>query len=215
MEPILPDHTAVLVIDVQRGLFCTEPAPFEAEAVVARINTVIAKARRAGAPVIFIQHDGEPGGEDVVPFTEGGKLHSKLEIRPGDPVIRKTTGDAFYGSTLEAELRSRGITTLLLIGYATDFCVDATLRSAASKDFGIIVVADAHTTSDNPVLKAEVVRKHHNWAWANAITKRGVTVLRTSQVKFGSGGAVLAGPRLVGRALRARRRAEYWEHLLL
>ena len=183
----MPDHSAVLVIDVQRGLFCTEPAPFEADAVVARINEVTAKARRAGAPVIFIQHDGEPGGEDVVPFTEGWKLHPKLEVCPGDPVIRKTMGDAFYGSTLEAELRSRGITTVLLTGYATDFCVDATLRSAASKDFGVIVVSDAHTTSDNPILKAEVVRQHHNWAWANAITKKGVTVLQASEVRFGSG----------------------------
>ena len=184
MKPSVPDHAAVLVIDVQAGLFCAEPAPFEAEAVVGRINAITAQARRAGAPVICIQHDGEPGGEDVLPFTEGWKLHPKLEVRPGDLVIRKTTCDAFYSTTLEAELRSRGITTLLLTGYATDFCVDATLRSAASKDFGVIVVADAHTTSDNPVLKAELVRRHHNWAWANAITKRGVTVLRATEVLF-------------------------------
>ena len=70
------------------------------------------------------------------------------------------------------------------MGYATDFCVDATLRSAASREFGVIVVADAHTTSDNPVLKAEVVRQHHNWAWANAITSRSVTVLRAKEVLF-------------------------------
>jgi nicotinamidase-related amidase len=184
MNLIIPEQTAVLVIDVQRGLFCAEPAPFEAEAVLGRINAVTAKARATGAPVIFIQHDGEPGGEDVVPFTEGWKLHPEIDVRHGDLVIRKTTCDAFYGTTLEAELRSRGISTVVLMGYATDFCVDATLRSAASKDFGIIVVADAHTTSDNPVLKAAVVREHHNWAWANAITKVGVTVLKASEACF-------------------------------
>jgi len=182
--PSVPAQTVVLVIDVQRGLFCTKPAPFEAEAVVGRINAVTEKARRAGAPAIFVQHDGEAGGEDVVPFTEGWKLHPELVVRPGELVIRKTTCDAFYGTPLEAELRSRGITTLVLMGYATDFCVDATLRSAASKDFGVIVVADAHTTSDNPVLKAELVRRHHNWAWANAITKRGVSVIEASGVRF-------------------------------
>ena len=83
-----------------------------------------------------------------------------------------------------------GVTTLLLTGYATDFCVDATLRSAASKDFNVVVVADAHTTSDNPVLNAEIVRRHHNWAWANAITKKGVTVLKASEVSFRTGVAV-------------------------
>jgi nicotinamidase-related amidase len=189
MKPTVPEHTAVLVIDVQAGLFCGEAAAFEAEDVVARINAVTAKAREAGAPVIFIQHDGEPGGEDVVPFTEGWKLHPQLQMNPEELVIRKTTCDAFYGTALEAELRSRSITTLLLMGFATDFCVDATLRSAASKDFRIIVVADAHTTADNPVLKADQVRQHHNWAWANAITKRGVTVLRTVEVSFRTGTA--------------------------
>jgi nicotinamidase-related amidase len=180
----MPGSSAVLVIDVQRGLFCTKPAPFEAEAAVARINAVMEKARQAGAPVIFIQHDGEVGGEDVVPFTEGWKLHPELEVRPGELVIRKTTCDAFYSTPLEAELRSRGITTLVLMGYATDFCVDATLRSAASKDYSVIVVADAHTTSDNPVLKADVIRRHHNWAWANAITRRGMSIIKASEVGF-------------------------------
>jgi nicotinamidase-related amidase len=75
------------------------------------------------------------------------------------------------------------------MGFATDFCVDSTLRSAASKDFAVIVVADAHTTADNPVLKAEQVRQHHNWAWANAITKRGVTVLKAGEVCFSIGAA--------------------------
>ncbi len=186
MNPIIPAQTAVLVIDVQRGLFCSKQPPFEAEAVVMRINAVTEKARQAGAPVIFIQHDGEPGGEDVMPFTEGWQSHPELEVRPGELVIRKTTCDAFYGTPLVAELRSRGITTLVLTGYATDFCVDATLRSAVSRDFGVIVVADAHTTSNNPVVKAELVRRHHNWAWANSITRRGVTVLQASEVCFGT-----------------------------
>jgi nicotinamidase-related amidase len=184
MNPSIPAHTAVLVIDVQAGLFRARPAPFEAEAVVTRINAVTALARRAGAPVIFLQHDGEPGGEDVVPFTEGWELHPDLVVEPGDLRIRKTTCDAFHGTSLESELRLRGVQTLLLTGYATDFCVDATLRSAASKDFVVVVVADAHTTSDNPVLKAEAVRQHHNWAWANATTRRGVKVLRTGEVSF-------------------------------
>jgi nicotinamidase-related amidase len=184
MQPTVPQHTAVLVIDAQTGLFCADLAAFEGDAVVARINEVIAKARQAGAPVIFIQHDGEPNGDYVVPFTEGWKLHPDLVVRPADLVIRKSTCDAFYGTSLEAELRSRGITTLLLMGYATDFCVDTTLRNAVSKDFGIVVVADAHTTADNPILKADQVREHLNWAWANCISSRGVTVLNACEVRF-------------------------------
>jgi nicotinamidase-related amidase len=184
MKPSVPEHTAVLVIDVQAGLFGGESAAFEAEAVIARINEATAKAREAGAPVFFIQHDGEPGSNYVEPFTDGWKLHPSLVVRPGDVIIRKTTCDAFYGTSLESELRARGITTLVLAGYATDFCVDSTLQNAVSKDFHIIVVADAHTTSDNPVLKADLVRQHHNWAWANCISTWGVSVLQTSELRF-------------------------------
>jgi nicotinamidase-related amidase len=184
MQPSVPDHTAVLVIDVQVGLFCAKPTPFEAEAVIARINLVIDKAREAGAPVIFVQHDGEPDDQDLAPFTDGWKLHPDLQVQSGELVIRKTTCDAFYGTALESELRARGITTFLLTGFATDFCVDSTLRSAVSKDFAVIVVADAHTTADNPVLKAELVRQHQNWAWANLITRKGVTILSAGEVRF-------------------------------
>ncbi len=184
MKPTIPAQAAALVIDVQTGLFGAKPPPFEAEAVIARINAVTAQARQAGAPVIFIQHDSEPSEPDLVPFSEGWKLHPKLEVRPGELVIRKTTCDAFYGTALESELRSRGITTLLLMGFATDFCVDSTLRNALSKDFSVIVVADAHTTADDPILKAELVIKHHNWAWANCISRKGVTILKASEVRF-------------------------------
>jgi len=184
MKPSVPEHTALLVIDVQAGLFGGEPAAFEAEAVIAHINETTAKAREAGAPVFLIQHDGEPGSNYMEPFTDGWKLHPCLVVQPGDLVIRKTTCDAFYGTSLESELRARGITTLVLTGYATDFCVDSTLQNAVSKDFHIIVVADAHTTSDNPVLKADVVRQHHNWAWANCISTRGVSVVEASKLHF-------------------------------
>ncbi len=184
MKPTVPEHTAVLVIDVQVGLFCAAPAPFQAELVVTRINAVTAKARRAGAPVVFIQHDGGPDDADLVPFTRGWKLHPRLQVRPGEAVLRKTTCDAFYGTGLDSKLRSRDITTLLMMGFATDFCVDSTLRSAVSRDFGIVVVADAHTTADNPIVKANLIRRHHNWAWANLIATKGVTVLKAGQVRF-------------------------------
>lgn len=184
MKPTVPDQTAVLVIDVQVGLFCAKPPPLEAEPVIARINEVTAQARRAGAPVIFLQHDGGLEDADLAPFTDGWKLHPDLKVRPGELVIRKTTCDAFYGTALESELRARGVTTLLLTGFATDFCVDSTLRSAVSKDFAVIIVADAHTTADNPVLETESVRQHHNWAWANLITRKGVTILNAGEVRF-------------------------------
>ena len=62
MTAITKAQAAVLIIDVQVGLFCVTPAPYKADEVIARINTVAAKARAAGVPVIFIQNDGAPQG---------------------------------------------------------------------------------------------------------------------------------------------------------
>ena len=177
-------NSAVLVIDVQKGLFNGKPPAFEGDQVIARINEVTAKARSAGAPVIIFQHDGEPSENWLVPFSEEWKLHSKLLVTDGDLFFRKTTCDAFYGTKLESELAAQRISRLVLTGFATDFCIDTTLRIALSKEFEVVVAADAHTTTEGPVLRAEQVRSHFNWAWQNCSAKSEVQVLPALEITF-------------------------------
>jgi nicotinamidase-related amidase len=185
MKKISANKAAVVVVDVQAGLFCTEKPPYEASAVVERINAITAKARAAKVPVFFVHHDGPPDKGWLVPFTAPWRLHPDLKAETGDITVRKTTGDAFYGTPLEHELRARGVDTVVLAGYATDFCIDCTLRNAASKEFAIVLVGDAHTTDDSPVLKAAQIRDHANYAWANCTTSKPITVLPADQVEFG------------------------------
>ena len=181
--PRLPaKNLAVLVIDVQAGLFSTNPPPFEAAEVIRRINAVTAKARAANVPVIFIRHQGPPDPPWQVP--EGSRLDPSLQIVEGEVIIDKTTADAFCGTDLEKVLSSLGIRSLVLMGYATDFCVDATLRNAASRGFEIFVVCDAHTTNDGPELKASAIREHFNWAWADSFSTRGIHLVTAAQVRF-------------------------------
>ena len=108
MTAIPSAKAAVLVIDVQVGLFCTKPSPFEAMEIIARINSVAGKARVAHVPMIFIQNDGPPEGNWLVPHTDGWQLHPDLDREQGDPVVRKKTGDAFCGTDLEGMLRATG-----------------------------------------------------------------------------------------------------------
>jgi len=175
---------AVVVIDIQRGPFESDPQPFDAAAVIERINSVTAKARAAGIPVIFIAHEGPPDPGWRTP--DGWDLHPDLQIAPGEIIIRKTTADAFLGTKLEEMLRGSGIESLLLMGYATDFCLDATVRNAASKGFEIFIVADAHTTNDTPELKAPLIQRHFNLIWPDSFTNRPVHVLPAVQVRFGT-----------------------------
>src|SRR5215471_12124283 len=59
---------------------------------------------------------------------------------------------------------------VLVTGWATDFCVDATVRSAVSIGHHVVVVGDGHTRSDRPHLDAPTVITHHNWVWSGLIT---------------------------------------------
>jgi nicotinamidase-related amidase len=172
-----PATTAIVVIDVQVGVFETDPGPFDKEGVLARINEVIAAAHAASASVIFLQHDGDVRGKWLLPLTGDWELHPSLYIEGDDRVIRKTACDGFYRSALDDHLRGKAIETLVIAGYATDFCVDTTIRSAASREYNVIVVADAHTTKDRPVLEAAQIVKHHQWVWSNLICPKGVSLL--------------------------------------
>lgn len=74
MVKLNPAATAVLVIDVQVGVFEMDPAPIDKAGVLARTSQVIAAARAAGASVIFLQHDGDPREKWLMPFTNDWEL---------------------------------------------------------------------------------------------------------------------------------------------
>lgn len=182
MTTVNPRATAILVIDVQLGVFESDPPPLDKEGVLTRINQVTASARAARVPVVFLQHDGDPKEQWLTPFTEAWRLHPALQIGREDCVIRKTACDGFYRTNLDEHLRGNAVKTVVIAGYATDFCVDTTIRSAASREFNVIVVSDAHTTKDRPVLTAAQIRAHHEWMWSNLICPEGVGLMSTAEI---------------------------------
>ena len=103
--------------------------------------------------MIYIQHEEKTGGtyERNTPRWE---ILPERDQRPEDLVISQTACDDFYRTKLDAALRDKGIAHLLITGCCTDFCVDTTVRAAASLDYAVTVVSDAHTTADRPHLKA-------------------------------------------------------------
>ncbi|APW40213.1 cysteine hydrolase [Rhodoferax koreense] len=158
-------HTAVLVIDVQQGL-CEGPgAAFDCAGTIARINQVTAKARAAGAPVVFIQH--ESGPDDLEHGSAAWQLARGLEVEATDIRLRKTTPDAFLRTELEAVLRGLAVQDLVICGMHTEFCVDTTTRRALALGFPVVLVSDAHTSAGNGAIPAEQVIAHHNATLTN------------------------------------------------
>ncbi len=158
----------LLVVDMQVGLFEGDLQRHDADGVVRRINRVADAVREKGGAVVFIQHDGLDG-DALEPEAPGWEILPSLERTPSDPVVRKRACDPFYETDLRRLLDEIGADRLIITGCATDFCVDSTIRSAASKDYELVVVSDAHTTGDRPHLDAESIIEHHNWVWENLI----------------------------------------------
>jgi nicotinamidase-related amidase len=176
-------NTALLVIDVQHALCNGTYAAYDIERVIGRINAVIAKARAAGAPVIFIQHEAQDGplrfGQDA------WQLDPRLDLESSDLRIRKTASDSFHETGLQPMLRARGIETLVVCGLQSEFCVDSSVRGALAQGFDVQLVRDAHSTLDNGVLTAAQIVAHHNVTLANVDSYRGrVTLVAAKDAAF-------------------------------
>lgn len=151
--------TAILVIDLQAGLFAETGEPFDFDATISRINSVTSAARKNETVVLFIQHEEERA------LTYGSKawaLIDSLTVESTDYMVRKTTPNAFLRTNLQDILEKEQVRKLVVCGYATEYCVDSTVRGGAALGYCIDVMADGHTTHDKEHASAEAIRKHHN-----------------------------------------------------
>lgn len=170
----------LLVVDMQEASV-SENNWHDVAGVLARINALAARVRDRGGCVVFVQHDGS-AEEGLVPFTPGWEVARALEQDPRDRFLRKTLNDPFHGTTLNELLRELKSSRLLISGWATDFCVDAAVRSAVARGYDVVVVSDGHTLDDRPHLHASQVITHHNWVWERLITNASVRVATAAEL---------------------------------
>ena len=80
--------------------------------------------------------------------SEGFKLYPALEVLPGDLRIKKVKYSAFIegSSDIDAQLKSRGIETLLITGTVTNVCCELTGRDAMMLDYRVIMIADGNAS---------------------------------------------------------------------
>lgn len=159
---IVNNKTALLIIDVQVGMFTYDNGSlYSGKKVLDNIYSLLDKARLSKTPVIFIQHNGSEEG-DFGRGKSSWKIHPKIAPLESEKVIEKTTCDSFNKTVLQEELEKQGIEKLVIVGMQTEFCVDTTVRRAFSMGYDIVLVKDAHSTFDGPVLKASQIIAHHN-----------------------------------------------------
>lgn len=153
---------ALLIVDMQVGLFDADDNPFERERILDNINLLIRSARAAGVPILAARHTG-PVGSPLAPDSPMTRLVDRLEIEPErDWVFTKTRPNCFVDTLLTDELARLGTEELIIVGMKTQFCVDTTCRAAADRGLKPTLVADAHTCTDTAALRDCQIIDHHN-----------------------------------------------------
>lgn len=172
---------ALVIIDMQNA---TMDVPrYEVAALVGRLNALSAYVRLNGGTVIWIQHEDD---EVYVPDSIGWQIIPSLLQEERDLYIGKTACDVFFRTPLENRLKAKPYDRIIFAGCATDFCLDSTVRTAATKGFPVWVPSDGHTTADRSHLKAPQIIAHHNYVWADFIAVNGpVTVVPCAEIMAG------------------------------
>ena len=170
----------LVVVDMQVGLLdCAQK--HDLAGVIQRINALAAMVRQHGGQVVWIRHCGK-AGDGFEPGSKGWAFLPELVRQPDDVVVEKTLNDSFAGTALHDTLRQITPDRVLIAGWATDSCVDSTVRSAISRDCDVVVASDAHTVSDRPHLAAAAIIRHHNWVWSDLLTNRSIRLATTDEL---------------------------------
>ena len=147
MQTLTPD-AALLIVDAQRGF--DEPlwGRRNNRQMEARISQLLLAWRASRRPVFHAKHMSTNPASPLRPGQPGNHFKKGLSPNPGECVIEKRVNSCFIGTTLEADLRRRGLGTLVIAGLTTNHCVETSARMAGNLGFTTYVVADATATFD-------------------------------------------------------------------
>jgi nicotinamidase-related amidase len=170
----MPDNKrpALLIIDMQTGLYDGPEKPYERQRVLDNINQLIQRARHAGVPVFAARHTG-PAGSPIEVGSPFWQLWPALEVDEArDTVFNKTRPSCFLGTELSQQLAAAQVNELVIVGMKTQYCIDTTCRVAVELGFSVLLPEDAHTCMDTPALSAASIIEHHNATLAGAFVQR-------------------------------------------
>lgn len=135
--------TALLIIDVQRTLVDALTSERQS-ALIQTLDGLLARARSARTPVVYVRHDGGP--TELTPGTPGWEIAGEIAPRTNEPVVDKRFSDAFRETNLADILGGLDADDVIVAGMQTEFCIDATIREADRRGFRVTLVEDGHAT---------------------------------------------------------------------
>ena len=164
--------TALVVIDLQQGTAVHPSIPPLSE-IVDRSRELMDAFRAKGLPVVLVNVAGrahgrtEQGSRSSQTLPEGWtELLPELGQQPSDILVTKRSWGAFATTDLEALLKVKGVTQIVVAGVATSVGVEATARQAYEQGFHVTVALDAI---------ADVSKEAHGYSIRNIFPRLGET----------------------------------------
>ncbi len=140
--------TALLVIDFQNEYFNGKMPIPDGKAALQNAKRLIEMADRSNMPVFHVQHV-TPSGTPI--FAEDGStvaFHADIQPAANHTVVRKSSVSVFPTTDIDAQLKAKGIKTLIVSGLMTHACVAGAARDAVPLGYDVIVANDACATRD-------------------------------------------------------------------
>ena len=169
-------NIVLMVVDVQNALI--KAHPHNEQRVIENIKKLILTARDNKKEVLYVRHDDGKGTE-LEQGTDGWQIYDDIAPNSSELIFEKQYNSAFFKTGLRAYLQSKEIDTVILVGLQTEYCIDATCKSAFDNGYKVIIPEETNTTFDNEYLSGGKLYEFYNYKIWN---KRFANVLSIDDV---------------------------------
>ena len=149
----------LLVVDMQKGI--VDEDLYDYENFLNRTVTLIDAARKNNVEVIFVQHDA--GGDSGLSVgDEDFEIIDEIRPKEGEKVFVKKINSCFGNRDFREYMEKQEDKRLMIIGLQTNYCIDATVKSAFERGFEVIIPEGTNTTFDNDYMTGETTVRYYN-----------------------------------------------------
>lgn len=155
------EKKALLIIDVQKAIM--DEKPHKSESLINTIADLISACREKNTEVIYVQHDGVD--DELAKGSIGWEICDDIKPLQNDKIFDKNFNSAFKDTDLKKYLHNQDITTLILAGMQTEYCIDASIKAAFEYGFKVLIPENGVTTVDRTDMSAQTINDffYHIW----------------------------------------------------
>ena len=149
----------LIVVDIQKGI--TDQRLYNFDGFIKNVTNIIDVARQNNVEVIYVQHDDGPG----TGFSIGDKdfeIADQVAPMAGERVFIKEMNSFFGNKELAEYLEKDDDMEVMIVGLQTNFCIDASVKSAFERGFRVVVPEGTNSTFDNDYMDAETTYRYYN-----------------------------------------------------